>query len=63
MFTYKTAKFVPVWPTVLKIRSIFVHQSLTERALTLSRSIAFVSHWRLRYNTNGKQADAPINDV
>ena len=33
MFIYKTAKFAPVWTTVLKIRAIFVHQTLTEHAL------------------------------
>ena len=33
MFICKTAKFVPVWTTILKIRVIFVHQTLTEHAL------------------------------
>ena len=33
MFIYKTAKFASVWTTVLKIRAIFVHQTLTEHAL------------------------------
>ena len=33
MFIYKTAKFAPVWTTILKIRAIFVHQTLTEHAL------------------------------
>ena len=33
MFIYKTAKFAPVWTTVLKIRAIFVHQTLTEHTL------------------------------
>ena len=32
MFTYKTAKFAPVWTSILKIRAIFVHQTLTEHA-------------------------------
>ena len=32
MFIYKTAKFTPVWTTILKIRAIFVHQTLTEHA-------------------------------
>ena len=29
----QTAKFAPVWTTILKIREIFVHQTLTEHAL------------------------------
>ena len=33
MFIYKTAKFAPVWTTTLKIRSILVHQTLTEYAI------------------------------
>ena len=33
MFTYKTAKFAPVWTTILKIRAIFVHQTSTEHPL------------------------------
>ena len=33
MFIYKTAKFAPVWTIVLKIRTIFVHQTVTEDAL------------------------------
>ena len=33
MFIYKTAKFAPVWTTILKIHSIFVHQTLTEHTL------------------------------
>ena len=34
MFIYKT-KFAPVWTPILKIRAIFVHQSLTEHAICL----------------------------
>ena len=37
MFIYKTAKFAPVWTTNLKIRAIFVHQTLTEHALLKGR--------------------------
>ena len=33
MFAYETAKFALVWVTVLKIRAVFVHQSLNEHAL------------------------------
>ena len=33
MFIYKTAKFAPVWITILKIWAIFVCQILTEHAL------------------------------
>ena len=33
MFICKTAKFAPAWTTILKIRAIFVHQTLTEHAL------------------------------
>ena len=33
MFIYKTAKFAPVWTTILKLGAIFVLQTLTERAL------------------------------
>ena len=29
MFIYKTAKFSPVWCNILKLRAIFVHQTLT----------------------------------
>ena len=32
----QTAKFAPVWTTILKIRAIFVHQTLTEHALYVS---------------------------
>ena len=34
MFIYKTAKFAPVWTTVLKIWAIFVHRASTEHALS-----------------------------
>ena len=37
VFSHKTAKFAPVWTIILKIRAVFVHQSLTEHALTLSQ--------------------------
>ena len=33
MFIYKTDKFAPIWTTTLKIRTIFVHQTVTEHAL------------------------------
>ena len=33
MFIYKTAKFAPVWTTILKILPIFVHKTLPEHAL------------------------------
>ena len=33
MLIYKAAKFAPVWTTILKIRAIFVHQTLTEHTL------------------------------
>ena len=62
-FTYKTAKVVPVWTIVLKIRPTFVYQSITEHALTFSCGITFLSHWRLRYTTNGKEADAAMHAV
>ena len=32
MFIYKPDKFAPLWATILKIRAIFVHQTLTEHA-------------------------------
>ena len=35
MFIYKTAKFAPVWTIILKIRGIFVHETLIEHALSL----------------------------
>ena len=34
MFIYKTAKFAPVWTTLLKVRVTFVHQTLTEHAIS-----------------------------
>ena len=34
MSIYKTAKFAPVWTTILKIWAIFVHQTLNEHALS-----------------------------
>ena len=37
VFIYKTAKFAPVWTTILKIWAIFVHQSLTEHACYLQK--------------------------
>ena len=33
MIIYKTAKFPPVWTTILKIRRVFVHQTLPEHVL------------------------------
>ena len=33
IFIYKTTKFAPVWSTILKIRAIFVHQTVAEHAL------------------------------
>ena len=33
MFIYTTAKFVPVWTSILKIRAICVQQTLTKHAL------------------------------
>ena len=33
MFIYKTAKFASVWTIILKIRAIFVHQTLTKYGL------------------------------
>ena len=33
MFIYNTAKFAPVFFSILKIRAIFVHQTLTEHVL------------------------------
>ena len=36
----QTAKFAPVWITILKIGAIFVHKTLTEHALfTLSHVV------------------------
>ena len=36
MFIYNAAKFAPVWTAILKIRAIFVHQTLlTEQAIYL----------------------------
>ena len=35
MFIYKTAKFAPIWNTLLKVRAIFEHQTLTHNALSL----------------------------
>ena len=32
-FIYRSATFAPIWTTILKIRTIFVHQTLTEHAL------------------------------
>ena len=63
VFSHKTAKFAPVWTIILKIRAVFVHQSLTEHALTLSHGVIFMLHWRLRYTRNGKQVDAAIDAV
>ena len=37
MFIFKAAKFVPVWTTILKLREIFVHQTLTEHAPCIQR--------------------------
>ena len=34
MFIYKTTEFAPVWATILKIHATFVHQTLTEDALS-----------------------------
>ena len=34
MFIYKTAKFAPVWTSILKIQAISVRQILTEHALS-----------------------------
>ena len=40
----QTAKFAPVSTTILKIRAIFVHQTLTEHALyTEIQSVSFLS--------------------
>ena len=33
--TNQTSKFAPVWTIILKIRAIFVHQTLTEHALLI----------------------------
>ena len=33
MLICKTAKFAPVWTSIIKIGAIFVHQTLTEHAL------------------------------
>ena len=49
MFIYKPAKFAPVWTTLLKIHVIFVHQTLTERALC---QITYFSHNSLRVGQN-----------
>ena len=38
MFTYKIAKFAPVWTTIVKIRATFVHKTLSEHALFLNLS-------------------------
>ena len=48
MFIYKAAKLAPVWTTVLKIREIFVHQTLTEDALLQARLLYF--HYTIRLN-------------
>ena len=45
IFIYNTAKFAPVWTTILKIRAIFVHQTLTEHVLFNSRDSGFRLHW------------------
>ena len=42
MFIYKTAKCAPVWTTILKIREIFVHQTLTEHALSSQLNLSFI---------------------
>ena len=39
MFINKTAKFAPIWTTILKIRAIVVRQTLTEHALVISFEI------------------------
>ena len=39
MFIYKTAKFASVWTTILKIQTIFVHQTLTEHHALYSECI------------------------
>ena len=42
MFIYKTAKFAPVWTIILKIRTIFIYQTLTEHAL-------FIAEWTIKW--------------
>ena len=50
MFVHKTAKFAPVWTTILKIQAIFVHQ--TEHALfegwTCNLWNTFRGTWQMR---------------
>ena len=48
MFIYKTAKFALVWTTILKIRAIFVHQTLSEHAL-FGESSEIVGNFRKTY--------------
>ena len=36
MFIYKTATFAPVWTIMFKICAIFVHQTLTEHAPSIT---------------------------
>ena len=46
----QTAKFAPVWTTVLKIRGIFVHRTSTEHALLQVEKCAIfweISHLHL----------------
>ena len=49
MFINKIAKFAPVWTTVIKIRVIFVHKSLTEHVLytTCHKVIASATAFQL----------------
>ena len=44
----KTAKFAPVWTTILKIWAIFVHQTLTEHTLMQGGEYGYkVVHWKV----------------
>ena len=46
-FIYKTVNFPPVWTTILKIREIFVRQTLTEHALCEVTEYNYtVTEWR-----------------
>ena len=40
MFIYKTAKFAPIWTTILIISATFVHQTSTEHALLQRQNLA-----------------------
>ena len=67
MFIYKIGKFALVWTTILKVRAIFVHQTLTEHALSyknMCRSSA-TTLWDKKYvlEKKGKADFRPLISI